>query len=280
MSGEVFTGEALSWRPLSEADAPGVLEVELHRGPANEIGSLTLTELERLAAFVRAGAGGARALVFTSSEGAGFSAGADLRELYTGLTERKAAGITVADAVSEVRAFLDRIHAVLDTLDAAPLTTVAAVHGVCFGGGFELALACDVIVADKSARFCFPELRLGLIPGWGGIPRLNRDLGNAIVRDLLLTGRSVNASRAHAVGLISQLVARGEAPRAARRVAQQACRFDATTSRVAKAFLKRPPPREELEREKDLFCELFTSPVVEAALAKFCGATDPLPYLP
>ena len=54
-----------------------------------------------------------------------------------------------------------------------------------FGGGFELALVCDLIIADKMARFCFPELRLGLIPGFGGIPRLKRDLGNGVVRDLL-----------------------------------------------------------------------------------------------
>ncbi len=269
------TGEAVSWQ-LTDA---GVLEVALHREPANEIGTTTLAELEVLAAHVRDGAGGARALLFHSTNKAGFSAGADLRELYATLTERKAAGATLADAAGEVRDFLDRIHAVYDTFDTAPITTIGAIHGVCFGGGFELALTCDVLVADKSARFCFPELRLGLIPGWGGIPRLRRDLGNAIVRDLLLTGRSVRATRAHEVGLVSQVVARGEALGAARRVAEQACRFDATTTRVAKAFMK-PLPAEELEREKAIFCDLFTSPVVEAALAKFCASTDAMPYLP
>ena len=86
-------------------------------------------------------------------------------------------------------------------IDASPLTTIAAVHGVTFGGGFELALVCDLIIADKMARFCFPELRLGLIPGFGGIPRLKRDLGNGVVRDLLLTGRSFNATKAQQVGI-------------------------------------------------------------------------------
>ena len=60
-----------------------------------------------------------------------------------------------------------------------------------FGGGFELALVSDLIIADKMARFCFPELRLGLVPGFGGIPRLKRDLGNGVVRDLLLTGQQL-----------------------------------------------------------------------------------------
>ena len=71
------------------------------------------------------------------------------------------------------------------------------------------------------ARFCFPELRLGLIPGFGGIPRLKRDMGNAVVRDLLLTGRSINAAKARRVGLVSQVVREGEALKGARSTAAQ-----------------------------------------------------------
>ena len=114
----------------------------------------------------------------------------------------------------------------MNAIDASPLTTIAAVHGVTFGGGFELALVCDLIIADKMARFCFPELRLGLIPGFGGIPRLKRDLGNAVVRDLLLTGRSFNATKAQQVGLVSQVVGEGESLRAARGTATQLGKFD------------------------------------------------------
>ena len=113
-----------------------------------------------------------------------------------------------AEAARGVRDFLERIHRVLNRDRCAPLTTIAAVHGVTFGGGFELALVCDLIIADKMARFCFPELRLGLIPGFGGIPRLKRDLGNAVVRDLLLTGRSFNATKAQQIGLVSQVCAK------------------------------------------------------------------------
>lgn len=269
-----FHGEFLSW-----ALDDGVIEVTLHGPPANEIGTTALGELERLAEHVRAGAGGARALLFHSALDAGFCAGADLRELFAGLVARREAGVAEDSIAREVRDFLDRVHRAFDTFDTAPLTTVAAVHGVVFGGGFELALTCDLIVADKSARFAFPELRLGLIPGFGGIPRLTRDVGNAVARDLLLTGRSLNATRAHAVGLAAQLVARGEALTAARHVAAQACRFDAATARVAKRFLK-PYPRHELLHEKELFCELFTSPVVEAALRRFTTSVDPRPYLP
>jgi enoyl-CoA hydratase/carnithine racemase len=178
-----------------------------------------------------------------------------------------------------VRDFLERIHFVLNLIDAAPLTTIAAVHGVTFGGGFELALACDLIIADKMARFCFPELRLGLIPGFGGIPRLKRDLGNAVVRDLLLTGRSFNATKAQQIGLVSQVVAEGEALTAARATAAQVGKFDRATAIAAKKFIK-PIPHEELRREIDIFCDLFSQPAVEAGLKKFVESTEAQPYLP
>ena len=158
----------------------------------------------------------AHALIVHSELKSDFCAGADLRELY-----ERSQTMDKSQAVRGVRDFLERIHGVLNRIDAAPLTTIAAVHGVTFGGGFELALVCDLIIADKMARFCFPELRLGLIPGFGGIPRLKRDLGNAVVRDLLLTGRSFNASKAQQIGLVSQVVAEGEALRAARATAVQ-----------------------------------------------------------
>ena len=131
----------------------------------------------------------------------------------------------------------------LNALDASPLTTIAAVHGVTFGGGFELALACDLIVADKMARFCFPELRLGLIPGFGGIPRLKRDLGNGMVRDLLLTGRSINASKALAVGLVSQVAAEGEALLVARAAAAQVGQIRPRRQRRGQAIPEADPAR-------------------------------------
>jgi len=264
-----FKGHTLSWE-----FADDVLELELHRPPCNEIGSATLEELERFASALDAASHHAGAVIVHSRLKAGFSAGADLRELYA-RSKESAAG----SHVGGVRDFLERIHRVLNALDASPLTTIAAVHGVCFGGGFELALACDLIIADKMARFCFPELRLGLIPGFGGIPRLKRDLGNSIVRDLLLTGRSINAARAQAVGLVSQLAAEGEALHLARSTAAQVKKFDRATSAAAKRFLK-PIPHEELRHEIEIFCDLFARPAVTEGLRKFVESTDALPYLP
>src|SRR5712671_5711366 len=160
-----FVGKTLRWDWCD-----GIVELMLDHEPANEIGSETLADLEKFAAAIPALATETAACIISSARKQGFSAGADLRELYR-----------AAEPLSQQ----ERLAGVLNAIDAAPFVTIAAVHGICFGGGFELALACDIIIADKMARFAFPELRLGLIPGFGGIPRLKRDLGNAFVRDLL-----------------------------------------------------------------------------------------------
>jgi enoyl-CoA hydratase/carnithine racemase len=264
-----FAGQALRWEWRD-----GIIELTLDRPPANEIGRLMLAELEKFVAAAKQLADETAACVISSAQRSGFCAGADLRELYH-------ASIALApnERAQGVRDFLERIHAVANWLDEAPFVTIAAVHGVCFGGGLELALVSDVIVADKMARFAFPELRLGLIPGFGGIPRLKRDLGNGFVRDLLLTGRSVNAIRAQAAGLVAQLVAEGEALKIARVTASQVSKFDAATRVAAKKFIK-PIPREELRREIEIFCELFSRPAVLAALKKFVENTGPMPHQP
>ena len=264
-----FKGEALRWEWCE-----GVLELTLDRAPANEIGTVMLGELEQFVAAAKNLAAETSACVISSAQKSGFSAGADLRELYRG-----AVALNEKDRAAGLREFLERIHAVLNWLDEAQFVTIAAVHGVCFGGGLELALVCDVIIADKMARFAFPELRLGLIPGFGGIPRLKRDLGNGFVRDLLLTGRSVNATRAQAVGLVAQLAAEGESLKLAQSTAAQITKFDAATRIAAKKFIK-PVPYEELRQEIAIFCELFTRPAVMAALKKFIENTGPMPYQP
>jgi enoyl-CoA hydratase/carnithine racemase len=267
--GHLFRGQAMSCQ-LNH----GTIELALYREPCNELGSLALDELEKFAAALESIQREAHALIIYSELKCGFSAGADLRELY-----HRSQGTAKAEALRGVRDFLERIHQVLNAIDAAPLTTIAAVHGVVFGGGFELALACDLIIADKMARFCFPELRLGLIPGFGGIPRLKRDLGNGVVRDLLLTGRSFNATKALQIGLVSQMVGEGEALRAARATAAQLSKFDRETAIAAKRFIK-PIPHEELRQEIDIFCDLFGRPAVQAGLKKFVESTEAQPYLP
>ena len=264
-----FAGKTISWEVVD-----GCVELALHRDPCNEIGTDTLGDLETLAGSLEDLEKNAHAMIIYSRMTPGFCAGADLRELYF-----KGKDLPGDQAAAGVRSFLERIHRVLNAIDSSALTTIAAVHGVCFGGGFELALVCDLIIADRMARFCFPELRLGLIPGFGGIPRLRRDLGNGVVRDLLLTGRSMNATRAHALGLVSQIAAEGDSLKIARMTSIQIGKFDRATSSAAKEFIK-PVPYTDLRREVDLFCELYRKPAVQAGLQRFVESSDAHPYLP
>ena len=231
----------------------GVYELALGAPPCNEIGTRMLAALEGFLAQIDPAA---HTLILHNSQRGGLCAGADLRELYH--LDREG-----------LRRFADRV---MDAIDMLPLTTIGVVHGVCFGGGFELALTCDVLIAEKSARFCFPELRLGIVPGFGGIPRLRRDVGNALIRDLLLSGRSIGAKKALAVGLVSQMVIAGEG------LAAQSGKFDDHARRAAKAFIKYLPS-EELARERALFVELAQRPALLAALKRFVESTDLRPYL-
>lgn len=264
-----FQGKALRWEWRDS-----VVELTLDHPPLNEIGLVMLEDLERFANAIDTLALDTAACIITSAQPGGFCAGADLKQLYF-----EGQKLTQADRSAGVRDFLHRIHSVLNTLDAAPFITFAAVHGLCMGGGLELALACDQIVADKMARFGFPELRLGLIPGFGGIPRLRRDVGNAFIRDLLFTGRTVRAENAHAAGLVSHLAGEGFALRVARSLAQQVTKFDAEARKAAKRFIK-PVPHDELKREIDLFCQLYERPAVMEALRRFVETDDPMKHLP
>jgi enoyl-CoA hydratase/carnithine racemase len=264
-----FRGKALRWEWRD-----GVVELTLDREPLNEIGTVVLGELEKFVESFDSLAPITSSCVICSARPGGFCAGADLKELYNG-----AQALPEKERIAGVRAFLERIHKVTNAIDAAPFITFAAVHGLCMGGGFELALVCDQIVADKMARFGFPELRLGLIPGFGGIPRLRRDVGNSFIRDLLFTGRTVKAERVHQLGLASHLAGEGYALQVARSMAQQVTKFDVETRVAAKKFLK-PIPHDELKKEIDLFCELFARPVVMESLRRFVESDDPMKHLP
>jgi enoyl-CoA hydratase/carnithine racemase len=266
---KVFHGKALRWEWRD-----GVIELTLDHEPLNEIGTVMLADLESFVAAFDGLVPITSSCIIASARPGGFSVGGDLKELY-----QDALPLTPSKRVAGIRRFLRRIHAVANAIDAAPFITFAAVHGLCMGGGLELALVCDLIVADKMARFGFPELRLGFIPGFGGIPRLRRDVANSFIRDLLFTGRTVKAESAHQAGLVSHLAGEGFALQVARSMAQQVTKFDAQARVAAKKFLK-PIPYAELRKEIELFSTLFSRPAVMEALGRFVETDDPMKHLP
>src|SRR6266705_3234753 len=259
-----FTGKSLRWEWRE-----GVVELTLDHEPANEIRTAMLVELEKFVSVFGVLEPETSACIIASARKSVFSAGADLRELY-----HRAAPLPEKERLARLREFLERIHAVLNTIDASPMVMIVAVHGVCFGGGLELALACDIIIADKMARFAFPELRLGLIPGFGGIPRLKRDVGNAFVRDLLLTGRTVNAPRAQAVGLVAQLAGEGEALR----IAGSAVAVHTETRGSSSGVIWRPgvivTAEHALRRDEEIHVTLPDGRIAPATLAGRDPSTD------
>ena len=147
-----------------------------------------------------------RALVLAGN-GRAFSAGADLGEIES-----------FTDPY-QFRAFVGRMTRAFGRLQDFPKPSVAAVHGFAFGGGLELALACDLRVAERGARLGVPEMRLGVLPGAGGTQRLPRLVPAGIAKQMILTGDPVDAERAHAVGLVNELAEPGGALAAARALA-------------------------------------------------------------
>lgn len=134
-------------------------------------------------------------VVVVSGAGRTFSAGADLSTWERLLADDGAA-----------RRAADAGHRAASAIESLPQVTIAAIHGRCVGGGVVLALACDLRFAADRARFSIPEVDIGIPLAWGGVPRLLREVGPAVARDLILTCRTFPADEALAVGLVSRVL--------------------------------------------------------------------------
>ena len=183
------------WHTELRQDGIAVLSLDRQDGPVNAMSQDVLLELgeiiERLAIDPPKG------VVVRSTKPAGFIAGADLKEFQE--FDRRG---TVNDAIR-------RGQTVYQKLAELPCPTVAAIHGHCLGGGTELALACRYRVAsnDQSTRIGLPETQLGIFPGWGGSARLPQLVGAPAAMDMMLTGRTLSASAARAIGLVDKVAA-------------------------------------------------------------------------
>jgi enoyl-CoA hydratase/carnithine racemase len=135
-----------------------------------------------------------RAVILTGS-GRAFCAGADIKE-WTALTPLEFA-----------RTWGLRGHALFDRLAAAAPPVIAAINGIAFGGGLELALCADIRIASEPARLGLPEVTIAALPGWGGTQRLPRLIGPGRAKHMILTGQPIDAARAEAWGLVSEVVA-------------------------------------------------------------------------
>jgi enoyl-CoA hydratase len=193
---------------MTDAPAPPLVLVDLpatgRDGPVDGVGLVTLNRPDQLnalsfellrplvEALERLDADeSCRCVVVTGAGERAFAAGADIKEMAS------ATPVSLADANAFAR--WEQIRAIRTPI-------VAAVRGFALGGGNELAMACDIVVAGEDAQFGQPEIRIGIMPGAGGTQRLPRAIGKARAMDLILTGRSIDAREAERLGLVSRVV--------------------------------------------------------------------------
>jgi enoyl-CoA hydratase / 3-hydroxyacyl-CoA dehydrogenase len=207
-------------------------------------------------------ADGVRALVVASSNPFLFSAGADIKA-FTTLDE--AGG----------RQLIDEAHTLFRELETKGVATIAAVNGLAFGGGCELAMACDVRIAAQSAIFGQPEIKLGIIPGFGGTQRLPRLVGENKALEMNLTGDPVGADEAYEFGLVNRAVPDHElldtALAWARKLGESAPLALAEVKQVSAAG----DLDAGIEAEKAAFARVFASEDAKEGIGAFLGKRQP-----
>jgi enoyl-CoA hydratase / 3-hydroxyacyl-CoA dehydrogenase len=227
----------------------------LDRPPANSISPEVAEALQKVWHAV-AGSGEVRALVFASANPMLFSAGADIK------------AFTKMDAEGGKR-LLDQLHALLRSFETSSIATIAAVNALAFGGGCELAMACDFRIAAESATFGQPEINLGIIPGFGGTQRLPRLVGEARALEMNLTGDAISAADAYEAGLANRVVPDHElldtALSWARKLARQAPLAIEQIKRVSAAG----DLNAGIEAEKHAFATVFGSEDAREGISAF-----------
>ena len=202
---------------------------------------------------------GVAVVIITGAGDRAFIAGADIAEMNACSREELAEIVRLGQALTRA-------------VELAPKPVIAMVNGYALGGGCELALACDLVVAAETARFGLPEVKLGLLPGFGGTQRLPRRIGWGRARDLILTGRQVPADEALRLGLCDRVVPTADLRSTTEALAVELAAVDAGALAAAKEALRLAadePLALGLAREAELFVELFDRPERAAAMERF-----------
>ena len=232
----------------------------LNRPPANPLSPQAVRDLIAMWEQVE---GRVRALVIASSNIFTFSAGADIKE-FTNMTP-DAEGAELAAAV----------HRFMRGMEQSPTVTIAAVNSIAFGGGCELAMACDFRIAAESATFGQPEINLGIIPGFGGTQRLPRLVGEAKALEMNLGGDPIDAYEAHRVGLANQVVPDHELFDAALAWARRLAEKAPMAIEEIKTRSARPDLDDGLASEAEGFARTFGSEDAREGISAFLGKRRP-----
>ena len=250
------------WLTISHQTA----RITLHHPPANVLTLSTLSELERVFQEVEDDPY-VRAVIVTGS-GRFFCAGADINEL---------AHLNNQWLGSE---FSARGQALLNRIERCDKPVLAAINGTCVGGGLELALACHIRIAAAGVMLGLPEIKLGLIPGFGGTQRLPRVVGPSKAAEMIMTGESVTAEQAFQIGLVTRVVPASELMAQADALAGLIVPRGAAAVNAALHAIRGGldiPLAEGLAREAELFGGLCATPEKHEAIRAFLGKRQPNP---
>lgn len=246
----------------------GIVTVTVNRRAAlNALSELTLTELKNFILDLHPEDGfGVRGLILTGSGDKAFVAGADIAEMSEMTPD-------------EGEAFSALGQEVTSLLENLPVPVVACVNGYALGGGCELAMACDFIYATENALFGQPEVSLGLIPGFGGCVRLQRYVGSGQAKEIIYTGRKINAAEAQRLGLVNRVFASKQEmlDAAAKSLAEVAGKSPVAValSKVAINASVGLTTKGGLEIEKAAFRGAFLSEDMREGTAAFLGKRPP-----
>ncbi len=207
-----------------------------------------------------------RAVILTGSGEAAFCAGTDINEL-AGLDQ------------NEARAASERGQAVCNQIENCPVPVIAAVNGIAAGGGCELALACHLRIASTNAQFTLPEIKLGVIPGYGGTQRLPREIGYGRALEVMLTGKTLSAEQGYQFGLVNQVTDPADLLTVAESLAKDISKLAPLAIRACLKAVTHGlelPLQEGLALEAELFASLFGTDDMREGTSAFLEKRSPV----
>ncbi|PEJ56520.1 enoyl-CoA hydratase [Bacillus sp. AFS002410] len=239
--------------------------VTIDNPPMNTLSPEVITELGTTFSELNAD-GSILAILITGAGEKAFVAGGDIKDFPQKIGN-----------ANLIASFMET-HEVFNRIDFSPKPTIAILNGYTLGGGCELAIACDLRVAEEQAMIGVPECTLGLLPGAGGTQRLPRLIGEGRAKELLFTGEHLTANEAMKIGLVNRVVPKGQGLEAGLQLAKKICKNGPVAVRNIKKAVDEGlelPFQKALEREAELFQELFLTEDAKEGVGAFIEKRRP-----